>query len=156
MSFQKKTWIDRQTEHPNRRTFTNVNDPTDVKTCDISRAEGETYAEGSPVNASALNNLEERIADMNTSLVGSALVVTLEASEWNASTHKITVAVNGVTAASNQDILPLAVTSAADIANNKALQEANIMDAGQDSGSITLYAETVPSVDLQIRVIVRV
>lgn len=156
MSFQSKTWIDRQTEHPNRRQITNVNDPTDVKTVDISRSEGTVYSEGSPIGASALNDLESRISDMNTSLIGSAVTVTLLANDWNASTHLITVSVTGVTAASNQEIFGLPATSAANIANNKALQEANLMDAGQAGGQITLYAENVPEDDLSIRVIVRV
>ena len=156
MSFVSKTWLDRQSEYPNRRTLTNINDQTDVKTYDISRAEGTVTAQGSPLNASALNDLEGRIADMNTSLVGSAITVTLLASGWNATTHLITVAVTGVTSASNQEIFGLPATSSANIQNNKALQEANIMDYGQASGSITLYAENVPETDLQIQVIVRI
>lgn len=82
--------------------------------------------------------------------------ITLLAANWNSSTHLITVNVTGVTATSNQEILPLEATSSANISNNTALQSANIMDAGQASGTITLYAENVPSTDLQIRVIVRI
>ena len=156
MSFQSKTWIDRQSEHPNRRQLVNISDPSDVKTVDMSRAEGTVYSEGSPIGASALNDLENRINDMNTSLIGSAVTVTLLANDWNASTHLITVSVTGVTVASNQEIFGLPATSAANIANNKALQEANLMDAGQSSGQITLYAENVPEDDLSIRVIVRI
>ena len=156
MAFSIKTWLDRTSEYPNRRTITNVNDITDVKTVDVSRAEGNVSVQGSPLNAAALNDLEGRIADMNTSLVGSAIVVTLPSSSWNSTTHLITVAVTGVTSASNQEIFGLPATSSANIQNNKALQEANIMDAGQASGSITLYAENVPTVDLYIQVIVRV
>ena len=156
MSFQSKTWIDRQSEHPNRRQLVNISDPSDVKTVDMSRAEGTVYSEGSPIGASALNDLESRINDMNTSLIGSAVTVTLLANDWNASTHLITVSVTGVTAASNQEIFGLPATSAANIANNKALQEANLMDAGQSSGQITLYAENVPEEDLSIRIIVRI
>ena len=156
MSFSTKTWVDRDSEHPNRRTITNVNDPTDTKTIDITRAEGTVTTEGSPLNASALNDLEGRIANMNTSLVGSAVTVSLPANQWNATTHLITVSVTGVTSASNQEILGLEATSSANIQNNQKLQEANLMDYGQSSGSITLYAENVPTDDLQIRVIVRV
>ena len=80
--------------------------------------------------------------------------VLLEASEWDTTTNTITVDVAGVTATSNQEILPLPATSAANIANNKALQACNLMDYGQAAGQITLYAENIPSVDLSIRVIV--
>lgn len=156
MSFQSKTWIDRQTEHPNRRQITNVNDPTDIKTVDISRAEGMVYSEGSPIGASALNDLEGRIEEMNASLVGSYQTIDLYANQWDASTHLITVSVTGVTAASNQEIFGLEATSSANIQNNQKLQAANLMDYGQGSGTITLYAENVPEDDLQIRVIVRV
>ena len=83
-------------------------------------------------------------------------VVNLPASGWKSSNHLITVDVEGVTANTTQIIMPMLATSAANIANNAALQEANIQDAGQSSGKITLYAETIPSVDLYIRVIVYV
>lgn len=156
MSFNRKTWIDRESEHPNRRTMTNVNDSSDVKTVDITRAEGTVSVEGSPLNAAALNDLEGRITAMNTSLVGSPVVYTLEAEDWDSETHLITVPVTGVTAASNQEILPMLAVTAANIQNNLALQQANISDAGQATGQITLYAQNIPSVDLQVRIIVRV
>ena len=153
MSYSRQTWNDRSSEYPNRRTLTNVNDPSDIKTYDITRAEGTVAVEGSPLNADAMNGLEGRIEAMNTSLVGSAVTVTLPAASWNSETHLITVSVLGVTAASNNHIFGLPATSAANIQNNKALQACNLMDYSQSLGSITLYAENVPSVDLQIRII---
>lgn len=156
MSFNRKTWIDRESEYPNRRTMTNVNDSSDVKTVNITRAEGTVSVEGSPLNAAALNDLEGRITAMNTSFVGSPVVYTLEAEDWDSETHLITVPVTGVTAASNQEIMGLPATSATNIQNNQKLQQANLMDYGQTSGQITLYAENVPTDDLKIRVIVRV
>ena len=86
---------------------------------------------------------------------GSPVTVTLLAADWNSSTHLITVNVTGVTATSFQDVVGLPATSSANISNNTALQAANIMDAGQAAGTLTFYAETVPTSDLQIRVIVR-
>lgn len=86
---------------------------------------------------------------------GDIHTVALDASDWDTTTNTITVDVTGVTATSNQEILPLPATSAANIANNKALQACNLMDYGQSAGQITLYAENIPSVDLMIRVIVR-
>lgn len=156
MAYSKVTWIDRSSEFPNRRTLTNVNDTSDIKTYTVERAEGTVYVNGSPINASSLNDLESRIEAMNTSLVGSAITVLLPAADWNSTSHLITVNVLGVTAASNQEIFGLPATSSANIQNNTALQAANIMDAGQSTGTITLYAENVPSVDLSIRVIVRI
>lgn len=155
MSFVTNTWIDRESEHPNRRTITNVNDSSDTKTVDITRAEGTVSVQGTPLNASALNDLESRILAMNTSLVGSAIEITLPANSWDSTTHLITVSVIGVTAASNQEIFGLPATSAVNIQNNQKLQQANLMDYGQTDGQITLYAENVPTDDLKIRVIVR-
>lgn len=156
MSFVTNTWIDRVSEFPNRRTITNVNDSSDVKTVDVSRAEGTVTTQGTPLGASALNDLESRISAMNTSLVGSAIEITLPANSWDSTTHLITVSVIGVTADSNQEIMGMPATSATNIQNNQKLQQANIMDYGQTSGQITLYAENVPEDDLKIRVIVRV
>lgn len=86
---------------------------------------------------------------------GDIHTVSLDATDWDTTTNTITVDVTGVTATSNQEILPLPATSAANIANNKALQACNLMDYGQVAGKITLYAENIPSEDLSIRVIVR-
>lgn len=155
MAFNQATWIDRDSEHPNRRTLQNVNDPTDVKTYDVSRAEGTVTTQGTPIGASTLNDLENRIASAFTALNPAWQTITLEATDWDSATHTITVSVTGVTLSSNQEIVGLPATSAANISNNQALLEANIMDYGQAVGQITLYAENVPVVDLQIRVQVR-
>jgi len=153
MSFVTRNWQDRVSQYPNRRVITNVEDSSDSKVVTVTRDEGTITQQGDPLNADALNNLESRISQMNTSLVGVAQTVTLLASEWVDNT--ITVNLLGVTATSNQEIFGLPATSAANIQNNKALQSANLMDYGQTEGSFTLYADTPPSVDLQIRVIVR-
>lgn len=153
MSFTTRNWQDRVSQYPNRRVITNVEDSSDSKVVTVTRDEGTITQQGDPLNADALNNLESRISQMNTSLVGTAQTVTLLASAWVNNT--ITVNLLGVTATSNQEIFGLPATSAANIQNNKALQSANLMDYGQTEGSFTLYADTPPSVDLQIRVIVR-
>ena len=153
MSFSPRNWQDRVSQYPNRRVIPNVEDSTDTKVVTVTRDEGTITQTGDPLNADALNNLESRISQMNTSLVGVAQTVTLLASAWVNNT--ITVNLLGVTATSNQEIFGLPATSAANIQNNKALQSANLMDYGQTEGSFTLYADTPPSVDLQIRVIVR-
>ena len=154
MSFVTRLWQDRVTQYPSRRIITNVADSTDTKTVTVTRDEGTVTQTGDAINAEALNNLESRIAQMNTSLVGTPQTVTLLESSW--ANHLITVNLLGVTSSSNQEITGLPATSAANIQNNTALQAANLMDYGQTEGSFTLYAETVPTTDLQIRVIVRV
>lgn len=154
MSFAPRTWTDRLTAHPNRRIFTNPSDPTDTVTYDVTRDEGTVTQTGTALNANNMNDLESRISQMNTSLVGTPQTVTLLASDWTAN-NTITISLLGVTASSNQEIFGLPATSSANIQNNKILQQSNLMDYGQSTGTITLYAETVPSADVQIRIIVR-
>lgn len=60
MSYIKKTWSDRQSEHPSRRTLTDVNTGT-VQTVEVNRAEGEVTEEGEAFSAENMNDLENRI-----------------------------------------------------------------------------------------------
>ena len=66
--FNIRQWLDRISEHPNRRTLTNVNDPTDVQTYDLSRAEGTVSVQGTAITAANLNDLEGRIASAFTAV----------------------------------------------------------------------------------------
>jgi hypothetical protein len=66
--FNIRQWLDRISEHPNRRTLTNVEDPTDVKTYDLSRAEGEVSVQGTASTAATFNDLEGRIASAFTAV----------------------------------------------------------------------------------------
>lgn len=81
---------------------------------------------------------------------------TLLASGWtgDSAPYSYTLAVAGVTADSNQELLP-----ALDITTEQlsALQAANIQDGGQAAGSITLkaFGEDKPTIDLPIRIILR-
>lgn len=58
MAFAKKTWKDRISEYPNRRT---INDGYVTKSVTVGRDEGEVTEEGTPFNASNMNDLEARI-----------------------------------------------------------------------------------------------
>lgn len=60
MSFLKKLWQNRQSEHPSRRILTNVN-TNDVMLVEVARSEGEVLAEGDAFDESNMNDLEERI-----------------------------------------------------------------------------------------------
>lgn len=58
MSFNKKTWKNRITEHPERRYLA----PTSTENeYDVIRREGEVIQEGDFLDANTLNDLEERI-----------------------------------------------------------------------------------------------
>ena len=62
MSFKQKTWNDRISEHPTRRTLTDVSDNT-TKTVTVAREEGTISQEGDAFSAANMNDLESRIAD---------------------------------------------------------------------------------------------
>lgn len=62
MSFKQKTWNDRISEHPTRRTLTDVSDNT-TKTVNVAREEGTISQEGDAFSAANMNDLESRIAD---------------------------------------------------------------------------------------------
>ena len=61
MSFKQKTWKDRISEHPTRRTLTDVSDNT-TKTVNVAREEGTISQEGDAFSAANMNDLESRIA----------------------------------------------------------------------------------------------
>jgi ABC-type transport system substrate-binding protein len=62
MSFIKKTWKDRISQYPDRRTFVDVN--TGVAfTADVQRAEGDITEPGTQLNATNFNDLETRLSD---------------------------------------------------------------------------------------------
>lgn len=81
------------------------------------------------------------------------VTATLLAASWTGSEAPFvyTLAIAGVTATSYQELLPAVNITAEQL---KALQAANITDAGQAAGSMTLKAYgKVPTVDIPIRVI---
>lgn len=67
MAFIPKTWIDRISEYPNRRTLTRADGSTDVVT--VARNEGNISQEGTPLDAANLNDLEQRIAEAEEELL---------------------------------------------------------------------------------------
>jgi len=84
------------------------------------------------------------------------VTATLLATGWTGDNapYTYTLAVTGVTATSNQELLPALDITTEQLA---ALQAANIQDGGQTDGSITLkaFGEDKPTIDLPIRIILR-
>lgn len=96
-------------------------------------------------------------ATKGTDYAGTSETVTatLLAASWIGSSapYAYTLAVNGVTANSNQELLPALTITEEQLT---ALQAANIQDGGQAANSVTLTAfGDKPTIDLPIRVIVR-
>ena len=81
--YEKKTWVDRVTEHPSRRTMTDTTTNT-TTTVDVARAEGTVSKEGDALNAENLNAWETRILAAFTkvteafSLSGTTLTINLD------------------------------------------------------------------------------
>ena len=96
-------------------------------------------------------------ATKGTDYAGASETVTatLLAARWtgNAAPYSYTLTVSGVTATSNQEVLPaLNIT----VEQLEALQSANIQDGGQAANTMTLKAYgDKPTIDLPIRVIKR-
>ena len=90
-------------------------------------------------------------ADIGAAAKASIVTATLAANGWADGVYILTV--SGVTATSNQEILPAVGITAEQL---EALQAANIQDGGQAAGNITLKAYgDVPTIDIPIRVIKR-
>lgn len=60
MAYSKRTWVDRDVEYPNRRTLTNVSTGVDTD-FDVAFNEGDVYVAGDKINATNMNDLEDRI-----------------------------------------------------------------------------------------------
>ena len=96
-------------------------------------------------------------ATKGTDYAGASETVTatLLAASWtgDATPYSYTLTVSGVTATSNQEVLPALNITAEQL---EALQGANIQDGGQAANSMTLKAYgDKPTIDLPIRVIKR-
>lgn len=89
--------------------------------------------------------------DVGAARKSNTVVVALLADNWTDGVYEIEV--EGVTATSNQEILPIAEPSLDEL---EALQMANIQDGGQEEGKIILKAYgTPPEMDIPIRIILR-
>lgn len=82
--------------------------------------------------------------------VGTEVSYTILASSWNTSAKTYTIASELITSTSDQEILPaIGITDA----QLKAYQKANLQDAGQIAGALTLKAYgTVPTIDIPVRI----
>ena len=62
MAYEQKTWVDRQSEHPTRRTLTDTTSGTKY-TVDVERDEGTITTRGDAYSAANMNGLEQRITN---------------------------------------------------------------------------------------------
>ena len=78
MAFVKRTWKDRISEYPNRRT---INDGNVTKQVTVGRDEGTVTEEGDAFDATNMNDLEDRIEDAYGDVV--ALVASEVAQQYS-------------------------------------------------------------------------
>lgn len=77
MAFDKKTWENRVSEFPNRRTLTDINSGTE-QTVAVTRAEGVITTEGDAFSAANMNSLETRIDEA----LGGMSIMVLTTAEY--------------------------------------------------------------------------
>ena len=152
MAFEQKTWVDRQTEYPSRRRLVAT---SKANVYDVEREEGLEIETGDAFNAATMNDLEQRIANGFDGVKSTIIDGTLIASNWVGTTAPFTYSldVEGVTATSNQEVLPAVGISTEQL---EALQGANIVDGGQGEGYMVLVAHgDKPTIDIPIRIVLR-
>lgn len=80
MSFLKKIWVDRVSEHPNRRILTNEDNTTNIVT--VERDEGIISQQGDAFSATNMNDLEDRVEagfnEINNNLTWKEATLTID------------------------------------------------------------------------------
>jgi hypothetical protein len=153
MAYLKKTWVDRQTEHPTRRKLTSTG-TADVY--DVSREEGLVVAEGDALNATNLNDLEARIDDgiRERATVSINTTKTLSNASWSGASAPYTqaVTVTGLLAADT----PLwdVVSSATPETALAEWEYASQMRTVAAANTLTFYymGDDAPDIDIDIHV----
>lgn len=82
----------------------------------------------------------------------TAVSVTLTAAGWNSSTKKQTVTVPGVLADTSKQVIWVTQTTEAAI---DAYLEAGIVPVAQAANTVTLRADTVPTADITVNIVVQ-
>jgi len=103
------------------------------------------------LDATEMQAITNTVQNLQSDIVDATLL----AASWTGSSapYVYSLSVSGVTATSNQDIIPAVGITSEQL---QALQGANIQDGGQSTGTIALKAWGIkPAVDIPIRVLKR-
>lgn len=152
MSFVTKTWKDRISEFPNRRTLTNTADSS-TQLVTVSRTEGTISEEGDAFSASNMNDLETRIKNAFDTGVSTNYNATIT-TNWVGSTAPYTqiISITGILESSTP-IVDVVLDS--DTATAKSQLEAwnyvSKIETGANSITITCL-EDKPTVAIPIQV----
>lgn len=101
------------------------------------------------INASELNAISDTLENLDTGGGGASTLVTLTAAGWSNKTQ--TVSVPGVSANEAAQL----ITPVPAIASQSAYYDAGILATGQAANSITFTADTTPTVNLSVYVVVQ-
>lgn len=151
MAFVTKTWVDRISEHPNRRLLS----PTGTaNTYDVTRDEGTVTRDGDAFSAANMNNLESRILNGFEEAASLGQTVPLLSSDWTADSGSgdfvcTKTGISRVTATSNLVVSP--ASTAEDMAS---WSKFGIYASVQAEGSVTFRAKKQPDSTVQAQVLV--
>ena len=145
--YSKKTWVDRNVEHPSRRKLSPVSGENNIY--DVVRAEGTITDPGDAFNAETMNDLENRIDNGIGEKQDKAIKATVTLSTtWTDLTQSVSV--SGISASHNA-ILDIVTTSS----DFEAQQEewSKVYKAETYDGGIKFYAKEATSTALTIQVL---
>lgn len=152
MSFVTKTWKDRISEFPNRRTLTNTADSS-TQLVTVSRTEGTISEEGDAFSASNMNDLETRIKNAFDTCVSTNYNATIT-TNWVGSTAPYTqiISITGILESSTPIVdVVLDSNTATAKSQLEAWNYVSKIETGENSITITCL-EDKPTVAIPIQV----
>lgn len=136
--FTRKTWKDRITEYPTRRTLTKADGS--VETVTVARSEGTVSQEGDAFSAANMNDLEARIATAVGDILGPFTIPS------GSTSYVISDA--SITETSIIDVYP-----SNDTADIMAAASPSVSESIQAVGSLTIAFETATTAAITIEAV---
>ena len=152
MAYEKKTWKNRQSEYPNRRTLTPVDGQEN--TYDVARAEGLVMEEGDAFDQKTMQDLEDRVAAGFAAVTSHTYTAVLPTEGWTGdgeTGYTQTVDCEGMTAdvVTLQPMILPTGDRATDIAAREALGYISMVETLEGQVTVTCW-EDKPTVNLTI------
>lgn len=113
---------------------------------------GTLAAECSVIQYPSTDSIENSLNSLYETLTPKAVSVTLTVAGWDSSTKKQTVTVPGVLADTSKQVIWVTQTTEAAI---DAYLDAGIVPVAQAANAVTLRADTVPTADITVNIVVQ-